>query len=117
MRAVLFLSALSAASLLPAHAAEGQATPGSWTPPLHSVETIAPPSAKSPFADGFAAKKLGPGARLLTAATVMALQSTSFAHIEVVDQSNVMGYGPSGNPGRSGDRSFIGDKSMDKGIR
>jgi hypothetical protein len=117
MRAILLLSVFAAVASLPAHAADDQARSGTWTPPAYGAVTIKSQLAKSPFAEGFAAKKPGPGTRLLTAAAVMALQNTSFAHVDVVDQSNVMGYGPSGNPGRSGDRSFVGDKSMDKGIR
>ncbi|MGF6493660.1 hypothetical protein ABIE56_001843 [Luteibacter sp. 621] len=111
---ILFASLASFA----AHAADGQAGQPNWTPPAYGVVAPRQTEPKSLFADGFAARKLSPGAKALTAAAVTALQATSFAsHIGQVDTTGALGWSPSGNPGRAGDRSFLGDKSMDHGIR
>lgn len=117
MRTVIFLSALAAASIFPVHAGETEGRKSTWTPPVYGAAAAQATTPRSPFADGFAPRKPGRGTQLLTAATVIALQSTSFAHLDVVHQANIMGDVPSGNPGRSGDRNFLGDKSMDNGIR
>jgi hypothetical protein len=117
MRAVLTLLVFTTLPLLTAQAAGGSASQPTWTPPTYGTATSGRADAKSPFADGFAARKLSPGARALTAVAVTALQTTSFAHIDEVDTRGVFGRTPSGNPGRAGDRAFIGDTSMDHGIR
>ncbi|MGA7438449.1 MAG: hypothetical protein WBW32_10020 [Luteibacter sp.] len=117
MRAILFLFVFAMLAPFGAHATDGDPGQTTWTPPAYGATPTKNVASKSPFEEGFAAKKMGPGARALTAAAVMALQTTNFAHIDEVDSTGVFARTPSGNPGRAGDRSFIGDKSMDNGIR
>lgn len=118
MRATSSVVLFASLASLAAHGADGQTSRPTWTPPTYAVAAPQQTEPKSPFADGFAARKLSPGAKALTAAAVTALQATSFAsHIDQVDTTGAFGWSPSGNPGRAGDRNFLGDKSMDHGIR
>lgn len=117
MRVAICLLALVSVAPFSAQAADTPASKATWTPPSYGAAVTKPSTTRSPFADGFAARKPGPGTKLLTAAAITALQTTSFAHFDVVDQANTMGYGPTGNPGRAGDRSVVGDTKMDHGIR
>jgi hypothetical protein len=117
MRALPSVALVCLLTTMAAHAADGTTARPTWTPPTYGAAAPAHADVKSPFADGFAPRKLSPGARALTAVALTALQTTSFAHIDTVDTKGVFGPTPSGNPGRAGDRAFIGDTSMDQGIR